>query len=222
MITLWKSSGCKERVSDRPGSSVPTPVVKAHQKDDIPTGRTEGQVVTLKPVLVDDDFAGKESHPSAAISQHGHANQGTTGGRRQQVKRQPFQALVSEVYMSERFRVLDPREIDEVRSSSKTLSIRSAIERPRRNEGFRALSRETARPAKSGRSFSVVTHLFSDLDPVELHAPPLMFLDEHSAWANQQEFTYAATEQDKAEASIVRFASIYLSCRCGCQTLPTL
>ena len=83
---------------------------------------------------------------------------------------------------------------------------RSAEELSQENPGSGALSRGNFRSAAGGRPFNAASRKFSNLGPVESHAPPVMTREEHVAREVQEREISAGTAQDKTEAANSRFA----------------
>ena len=144
----------------------------------VPAKRVEGQDATPGPVSVEHDFAGGEPEPSAEDFRDGLAEQDTAGGLEHQMKIDQFQAFISRLPMSERFRVLGLPEVHTVRLPVKTPSIRSAVELSKKNPGSGALSRGNFRSAAGGRPCNAASRKLSNLSPVKFHAPPVMTREE--------------------------------------------
>ena len=140
----------------------------------VPVGRVGGQDAPPEPVLVEGDFAGGESGTSAEYLRNELAEQGTEDGHEHQVKNDQVQAFISKLSMAKRFRVLDLPEVHAVRPPVKTPSIRSAVELSQENPEPGALPKRNFRSAAGGRPFNVASREFSNLGPVEFHAPPVM------------------------------------------------
>ena len=67
-------------------------------------------------------------------------------------------------------------------------------------------SRGIFRSAAGGRPFNAASRTFSNLGPVESHAPPLMTREEQVGREMQEHEISAAAVQDKTEAASSRFA----------------
>ena len=147
--SLEKSSRRGERASYRSGGAVPA-------------GRAERQDTAPKLASVEDDFAGKESEPSAGDSQDGQVEQSTAGGHEQRGKIAQFQALISGLSAAKIFRDLGLPDVNAIKLPAMTSAIRSTIELSQGNPGPRALSTGNFRSAVGESSFSVTTLKYSN------------------------------------------------------------
>ena len=187
-------------------------------EDAVPVSRVEGQDTTPEPVSVEHDFAGGrpetaeealaggELELSAEDFRDGLAEQDTAGGLEHQVKIDQLQTFIARLSMTERLRVLGLPEVHAVRPPVKTPSIRSAVELSEENPRPGALPRGSFRSAAGGHSFNAASRKFSNLGPVEFHAPPVMTREEQVARETQEREIPPAAAQDKTEAASARFA----------------
>ena len=122
-----------------------------------------------------EDFAGRESGPSAEDLRDGLAEQDTAGGLEHPMKIDQFEAFISRLSMRVRLRVLGLLDVHAVRPLVKIPTIRSDVGLPRGSPGSGALSTGNFPFAAGGCPFREVPREcdFANLGPVKLHAPPL-------------------------------------------------
>ena len=183
------------------------PARKIEERDTTPeTVSVEQEFGGEEPEPVEEDLAGGEPGSSAEDLRDGLTERDTTCGLEHQVKVDKFQAFISRIPMAERLRVLGLPELHAVRPPVKTPSIRSAVELSKENPVSSALSRENFRSAVGGRPFRGASSKFSNLGPVEFHAPPVMTREELVARKMQEREIPPAAAQDKTEAAGSGFA----------------
>ena len=120
-----------------------------------------------------------------------------------------FEAFISRLSMGERLRGLGLPELHAVRPPVKTPSIRSAVELPKENPVSGALSTGNFRSAEGESSFHAAPHNFSNLGPVEFHAPPVITREEQVARKMQERAISPAAAQDKIAAASAGLAQAF-------------
>ena len=172
----------------------------------VPAERFGGQGAPPKSISVEQAFADGKPEQSAEDFRDGLAEQSTAVGYEHQVKVGQLRGFILGLSKADKYRVLGLPEVHAVRPPAKIPANRSAVGLSRGNPGSGALSKGIFRSAGDESSFNVASRAFSNLGPVEFHAPNVMTREEQVAREMQEQEISAAAAQDKTEVASSRFA----------------